>query len=65
MFQDAVLRLSLDVTSAQLGNSRMEQVAESKLQNFNHQKSCYVVIGKERRRLEMLKELSEIPIQLC
>ena len=65
LFQDDVLRLSLDVNSAQLGNSRMEQVAESKLLNFNLEKSCYVVIGKERRRLEKLKELSQKPIQLC
>ena len=65
LFQDDVLRLSLGITSAQAGNTKMEDVAESKLLNFNLEKSCYSVIGRERRRLEIMKELSHKPLQLC
>ena len=64
LFQDDVARLSLTVESAQNGNERMMNVAETKLLNFNQQKSCFAIFGSERRRLEMLNELSTSPLKL-
>ena len=54
LFQDDVSRLCLDPVSAQMGNAKMEAMAETKLLDFNIDKSCYIIIGKERerRRLE-------------
>ena len=47
LFQDDVARLSLDVASAQRGNDRMLNVAETKLLNFNISKSCYTIFGSK------------------
>ena len=62
--QDDVVRLSLSVSAAQAGNTRMMNVAETELLNFNQQKSCYAVFGSERRRLEILNELADSPLKL-
>ena len=35
LFQDDVARLALDVVSAQMGNNKMETLAETKLLDFN------------------------------
>ena len=65
LFQDDVARLSLSVDSAQSGNTKMRSVAESKLVNFNLEKSGFVVFGSKRRRLELQSELERKPLQLC
>ena len=65
LFQDDVARLSLTVTNAQSANLKMEEVAESKLLDFNLSKSCYVVIGSKQRRLQMMKQLEDTPLTLC
>ena len=65
LFQDDVARLSLDVASAQRGNDRMQNVAETKLLNFNISKSCYTIFGSKRRRLEMEKDIELCPLKLC
>ena len=65
IFQDDIARLSLDPHSAQSGNVRMRTVAESKLLDFNVEKSCFVVFASKKRRSEMMQELSKAPLQLC
>ena len=57
LFQDDIARLSLTVSGAQAGNDKMEGVVERKLMNFNLEKSCYIVIGRKKRRLEIMKQL--------
>ena len=54
LFQDDVSRLCLDPVSAQMGNAKMEAMAETKLLDFNTDKSCFIIIGKdkEQRKLE-------------
>ena len=64
LFQDDVARLSLDISSAQAGNERMRNVAETKLLNFNTEKSCFVIFGSDRRRRELMKDLSHSPLML-
>ena len=57
-------RLSLDIASAQTGNNRMQNVAETKLLNFNLEKSCFMVFGNYRRRSEIMHELESNPLLL-
>ena len=64
LFQDDVARLTLDPTSAQRGNDRMESVAKTKLLNFNLEKSCFTIFGRKQRRQEMEKELEAKPLLL-
>ena len=61
LFQDDVARLALNVTSAERGNDRMENVAETKLLNFNLEKSIF---GRKQRRLEIEKDLEVKPLLL-
>ena len=65
LFQDDVARLALDPESAQMGNDKMETLAETKLLNYNMDKSCYMVIGKLKARNEMQKQLQNCPLTLC
>ena len=65
LFQDDVARMSLDLESAQMGNDKMEAMAESKLLDYNLDKSCFIIIGKIKARLEMQKQLQNCPLMLC
>ena len=65
LFQDDVARMSLDLESAQMGNDKMEAMAESKLLNYNLDKSCFIIVGKIKARLEMQKQLQNCPLMLC
>jgi hypothetical protein len=40
LFQDDVARLSADLAAVQMGNNKMETLAETKLLNYNLEKSC-------------------------
>ena len=64
LFQDDIARLSLDISSAQIGNDMLECVAETKLLDFNLEKSGYIVFGKKQRRLQLLNQLEETPLTL-
>ena len=64
LFQDDVARLTLDPASAQRGNDRMESVAETKLLNFNLEKSCFTIFGRKQRLQEMEKELQVLLLKL-
>ena len=48
--------------SAQGGNDRMENVAQTKLLNFNISKSCYTIFGSKQRRLEIEKNIELCPL---
>jgi hypothetical protein len=50
LFQDDVARLSSDIESVQTGNDKMEALAETKLLNFNLEKSGFKVIGNKKTR---------------
>jgi hypothetical protein len=49
----------LDPVSAQMGNDKVETMAETKLLDFNLDKSCIIIIGKGKPRIEMGKQFSE------
>ena len=43
----------------------MEWVVESKLLDFNIDKSCYLVFGKKAAKKALLNELEKNPLTLC
>jgi hypothetical protein len=65
LYQDDVARLSTDLESVQMGNNKMEALAETKLLNYNLEKSCFIVIGKKKPRQKMEEQLQKCPIYLC
>ena len=65
LYQDDVARMSLDLESAQMGISKMEALAETKLLNYNLEKSCFIVIGKNKERKEIQQQLVHQPLKLC
>ena len=65
LFQDDVARIYLDLEAAQMGNDKMEALAETKLLNYNLDKSCFIVIGKVKARIEMQQQLQNCPLTLC
>ena len=65
MYQDDVARAALDIESAQIGNDKMEALAEAKLLDYNLKKSCFIVIGNNKSRKEMEEKLEVTPLKLC
>ena len=62
LFQDDVSRLCDDPVSVQMGNNKMEAMAETKLLDFNMDKSCLIVIGKKKKvREDMENKLAQNP----
>ena len=61
LFQDDVSRMCLDAVSAQMGNDRMEAMAETKLLDFNRDKSCIIIVGKGKARQKMEEDFSMNP----
>ena len=49
LFQDDISRLSTSVRGAQTGNTRME----TKLLDFNLDKSCVIVMGSRKQQKEV------------
>ena len=43
----------------------METMAETKLLNFNLEKSCFIVFGSKKSRKEMKEKLIDRPLQVC
>ena len=57
LFQDDVSRFCLDPITAQMGNDKMEAVAETKLLDYNMDKSCYIIIGKGKERKNLANNM--------
>ena len=64
LYQDDVARLSMDLESAQMGNDRMENMAETKLLDYNLEKSCFIVFGDKKSRQNINEELVSKPLML-
>jgi hypothetical protein len=48
-----------------MGNDRMENMAETKLLDYNLEKSCFIVIGDEKSRQKINDKLVIRPLTLC
>ena len=65
IYQDDIARLSGDINKAQKGNDKLEALAETKLLDFNKDKSCFIVIGKGKNKNQLDKQLKETPLLFC
>ena len=65
LFQDDICRLATNFTDALAGNMKLESIAESKLLDFNVEKSSIVVMGPTAKKNDLLRELEETPLTLC
>ena len=65
LFQDDISRLATSVWGAQSGNNKMESVMETKLLDFNLDKSCVIVMGSRLKKAEINEQLRENPLKLC
>ena len=65
LYQDDVARLAYSVESAQAGNLKMEVIAETKLLDYNHDKSGFLVVGDKKAKQKLQKDLDERPLMFC
>ena len=65
IFQDDVAKLSVDRQAAQAANDKMETMIETKLLDFNLDKSCFIVCGNKKARARLQSELDNNPLTLC
>ena len=64
LFQDDISRISTSIEAAQAGNDKMESVMESKLLDFNHDKSVIIVMGSKKRKSDIENQLKSSPLTL-
>ena len=65
LYQDDVARIAPTVESAQAGNVKMEVIAETKLLDYNHEKSAFMIVGNKKARHKIEQELEESPLMFC
>ena len=65
IFQDDISRMTTSVWAAQSGNNIVEAVMETKLLDFNLDKSCYIVMGSRANKTKIDQELKANPLTLC
>ena len=53
LFQVDVARLFDDPVAAQIGNDKMEAMAEIKLLDFNMDKLCLIAMGRKKARTDL------------
>ena len=64
LYQDDIFRLCSDPFSAQIGNELIDAVMETKLLDFNLDKSCYIVVGPEEKQSEIRNYFETTPLTL-
>ena len=64
LFQDDIFRMCSSAFSAQMGNEYIDAVMETKLLDFNLDKSCYLVIGDKKSQAILKSDLSVNPLKL-
>ena len=65
LFQDDISRVSTSLKTAQSGNNKMEAVMETKLLDFNHDKSVVIVMGSKKNKKDIEEEMKKQPLTLC
>ena len=64
LYQDDIFRLCSDPFSAQIGNELIDAVMETKLPDFNLDKSCYLVLGPKEKQSEIRTYFESTPLTL-
>ena len=65
LYQDDVARIAPTVKSAQVGNCKMEIIAETKLLDYNLEKSGFLVVGDKKAKKKIIDELDKSPLMFC
>ena len=65
LFQDDISRVTTSLKAAQSGNNKMEAVMESKLFDFNHNKSVVIIMGSKQNKKDIEEEMKKHPLTLC
>ena len=61
LFQDDISRIAVSPFTAQMGNDKLEALAETKLLDFNMDKSCIIVIGNSKLRKKLEDDFESNP----
>jgi hypothetical protein len=61
IFQDDISRTTTSVWAAQTGNNTIEAAMETKLLDFNLDKSCYLLMGSNDNKEKIENELKVNP----
>ena len=65
IFQDDISRTATSVMAAQAGNNIVEAAMETKLLDFNLDKSCYIIMGSNDNKKKIENDLEVSPLTLC
>ena len=65
LYQDDIGRLAEDLKSVQAGNIRLEMMADSKLLDYNKDKSGMIIFGNKKFQRKIEKENSRNPVTFC
>ena len=65
LFQDDVARLAKTLNAVREGNKRLEYMAESKLLDYNIEKSNSIIIESKKFRRSIKQELESNPVMFC
>lgn len=65
LYQDDVLKMSETRLSSQVANNKMETMAETKLLDFNLDKSAYLITGNRKARKDIMGEIVGNPLIFC
>ena len=65
LFQDDVARIANNLKSVQKGNEKMESLAESKLLDYNFEKSTMILLGSRKFQNKIKSELKDNLIMFC
>ena len=64
LFQDDIARVCDSLEAAQHGNDLVTHVMESKLLDFNLDKSCFMVVGNEKTKDNIMNKVDSSPLTL-
>ena len=65
LFQDDIARLAENIDSVKEGNRRLETMAETKLLDYNIDKSNSIIIGSRKFRKNIKEKLETNPLMFC
>ena len=64
LFVDDLFRIAENIEAARAGMIKMEQLAESKILDYNLTKTNYIVFGNKKKKEKIEKELESNPLKL-
>ena len=65
LFQDDIIRASDNLESVRDGNKRIEDMAESKILDFNLDKTCVLILGNKKFKNKIKHDIEVNPVFFC